>query len=142
MNLLTNNDLNAINNAFRDIRDTFLQSSITYQKIGERADVFMEDSENIQITSYILPVLIVPPKTDKINILQKGKEDFTEGYVLVFWEDLVTVGLADTTDYFMEANKDFMLLNDRQVEVIGVNKISDLGTLKNYVKIQYRHKPS
>jgi hypothetical protein len=138
MNLLSNADLIEINKAFTDLRDTFLQSIVIYHLLGERVDRFMEDTELIADKIVNLPVLIVPSKTGKVEILQKGKQDFTESYVLVFWEDLVNTGLADTNAYFLQADKDFMVVDGQKVEVIGVNKVPDLGTLKNYVKIQYR----
>lgn len=138
MNLLSNADLIEINKAFTDLRDTFLQSIVIYHLLGERVDRFMEDTELIADKIVNLPVLIVPSKIGKVEILQKGKQDFTESYVLVFWEDLVNTGLADTNAYFLQADKDFMVVDGQKVEVIGVNKVPDLGTLKNYVKIQYR----
>jgi hypothetical protein len=140
MNLLSTSDLIDINNAFKDLRDTFLQSIVIYHVLGERLDRFMEDTELIADKIVNLPVLIVPSKMGKVEILQKGKQDFTESYVLVFWEDLVNTGLADTNAYFLQADKDFMVINGEKVDVIGVNKVPDLGNLKNYVKIQYRKK--
>lgn len=143
MNLLSPQDLESINAAFLDLRDTFLQKTITYCFVGETSDRFMENSANSFVQNIELNVLLVPESVgngSQVEIAQKGRADFTEGYVLVYYPDLVSVSLADADNVFMQPDKDYMLIDEQKVEVIGINPIPDLGTLKSFVKIQYRKK--
>ncbi len=113
----------------------------TYGLVGEMIDRYMENAANSFVQEIALSVLVVPESMgsgSEVEISQKGKSDFTTGYVLVHWQDLLTAQLADSDKLLTNPDKDYLLIDNQKVQIIGINPIPDLVNLKSFVKIQYQ----
>lgn len=140
--LLSANDLSQIQNAFKDIRDTFLKNDIVYHLEGQVYDRFMESASQQQTIDIPLKGLIVDEKTEtnaSVLFSQMGRTDMSEHYVLFYFADLEENGLVDgNRELIMQADRDFMTLRGQKYEVKAVIQVADLSTEKTYVKVTYR----
>lgn len=140
--LLSIQDLNEISKAFDDLRATFLKSEIVYYRFNERVDTWGEDTPQGSFEPTVLTASFVEAESvgtkAQAELKRIGKQDLSEGMVLLYHKDLVTAGLADATKVFLRADQDyFEYLGDRY-EIIGVSPIPDLSTLKSFVEVHYR----
>ena len=139
--LFSANDLSQFQNAFKDIRDTFLKNDIVYHLEGQVYDRFMESANQRQTTNINLKGLIVDEKTEAsaVKFAQMGRTDMSEHYVLLYFADLEENGLVDVNrELIMQPDRDFMTLRGQKYEVKSVIQIADLSTEKTYVRVVYR----
>lgn len=139
--LLSLNDLSQIQNAFRDITDTFFKNDIVYHLEGQIYDRFMESASKRKSLDIPLKGLIVDEKTEAsaVKFAQMGRTDMSEHYVLFYFADLEANGLVDSNrELIMKADRDFMTLRGQKYEVKSVVQIADLSTEKTFVRVVYR----
>jgi hypothetical protein len=128
---------------FRDLIDTFATQSIIYQKKGEQLGRFGNSESDISFVEYTLRCVIVPDNKDKskVDFAQQGKTDLAEGYILVYWLDLVDNGLVVNDILQMTPAKDFLVMNGERYEIIGTPSVGPDYVNGNgfvLVKIFYR----
>ncbi len=106
---------------FRELIDIFATQSIIYQQKGEQLGRFGNSESDISVIEYPLRCVIVPDNKDKskVDFAQQGKKDLAEGYILVYWLDLVDNGLVVNDILQMTPAKDFLVMNGERHEIIG-----------------------
>lgn len=139
--LFSANDLSQIQNAFRDVTDTFFKSDIVYHLEGQIYNRFMESASQRKTTDIPLKGLIVDSKTEAsaVKFAQMGRTDMSEHYVLLYFADLEENGLVNVNrELIMQADRDFMTLRGQKYEVKNIVQIADLSTEKTFVRVVYR----
>ena len=139
--LISDSELSEIQVAFSDLAGTFLKTPITYHLVGERLDRFMEDTLTQAVTNYAVKGLVVEEKSQnqsQIDIEKQGKYYPKQFYALLHWEELETVGLVSGGNLLMQADRDFLTIDNVKYEVIGITQVADLVTLKSFVKVMFR----
>jgi hypothetical protein len=139
--LINSSELAQIQGAFKDLRDTFLSSGITYHKVQERLDRFMEDTIVPFEQIYVLPALWVEDRSVKgseVDIQRIGKYYPKTYYALLYWQDLVEAGLTDGDVPLINADKDYAEVDGSRYELTGFVKVPELAGEHSFIKLMFR----
>lgn len=140
--LLNAQDLTEITSAFLDLSDTFLKDTCQIQIAGQHFDRFGESETNRPLTNHTVKCLIVEAKTktgSEVLFEQKGRLDMREAYVILYFADLVGLGLATANgEISIRPDKDFIIINGDRLEIKAATTIPKLSVLRSFVKIVFR----
>lgn len=140
---LTDTDFADIRSAVNDAIETFAQLEVTYKKLRKRtrSRFNRELTTDQNFDDYILNVLEVWEKNEKgmSQVDEKGKWDFSEGYLLVQFDAIETLGLVDVNgNITMDQDVDKVLIKGVEYEVNGVITLGQLKDKDCLVKIQFK----
>lgn len=141
--LLTDADFAEIRTAINDVVETFAQLPITYKKLKRRtlSRFNRETTSNQSFTDYSFNALEVWEKNEKgfDKADEKGIWDFSEGYLLIAFDEVIAKGLIDTNgNLAMESEVDKVVIRTIQYDIVGIVKIGQLKDQEVLVKIQFK----
>lgn len=140
---LTDQDFADIRSAINDTVETFAQLQVTYMKNRKRTrSRFNRELTTDQIfDNYSINVLQVWEKNEKgmSQVDEKGKWDFSEGYLLAGFDAVEALSLVDGSgNTTMDQNVDKVLIRAIEYEVMGVITLGQLKDKDCLVKIQFK----
>ena len=140
---LTDQDFADIRTAINDTVETFAQLQVTYMKNRKRtrSRFNRELTTNHVFDNFTINVLQVWEKNEKgmSQVDEKGKWDFSEGYLLAGFDAIETLNLVDENgNLTMDQNVDKLLIMGIEYEVIGVITLGQLKDKDCLVKIQFK----
>ena len=99
MNLYGAGDLSQIEQAYRDIMETYSNNSVTLKVASNSVDRFNEDRGDITFTDYtFLAIVIFGKNPDQADPNLGGAVDITKAQVIVHMDILAALGLLDSNN--------------------------------------------
>lgn len=140
---LTDQDFADIRSAVNDTIETFAQLSVTYKRNQKRtrSRFNRELTTNQAFDDFTINVLEVWEKNEKgmSQVDEKGKWDFSEGYLLTGFDAIDALNLVDGNgNNTMDQNVDKVLIRAVEYEVLGVITLGQLKDKDCLVKIQFK----
>lgn len=140
---LTDQDFADIRSAVNDTIETFAQLSVTYKRNQKRtrSRFNRELTTNQAFDDFTINVLEVWEKNEKgmSQVDEKGKWDFSEGYLLTGFDAIDALNLVDGNgNNTMDQNVDKVLIRGIEYEVLGVITLGQLKDKDCLVKIQFK----
>lgn len=119
-----------IRTTFNDVIETFMNLDVQYDRTISKLSRFKEDRDDNVIATHTIKGLYVPVATDtdsQFDKTRKGDFNMSESVVYFGYDDLLALGLIDTTDggnkTVFKPERDRIRINGIEHEIIGENML-------------------
>lgn len=140
MRLISDSEFAEIREVINDVQDTFYGEDITYRMDNNTVTRWQKDIQlQRTYTDIICKGLAVweNKSGDGEDTKQLiGSHDYTQGYVLIKYDEAQEKGIVDNTDNFVtKTPQDLIVFNGATYDITGINMIGQLWDKNCVVKI-------
>jgi hypothetical protein len=124
MLILNEQDKLELRGVVRMVTNNFFVTPVSYQLGAEKLSRFNEDGDNYTHDTYNLNGMVTYGKSGGVNFSMQGAVDKSGVTVSLNVEDLITLGLYDTTQFRnkLKPEQDFMVINGQRYKVKDVSE--------------------